>query len=364
MRPYGVLQSTGVRWFRDNVPGYALDIVATAVILVVGWYLSKLAVRLLGRTVARHFRRPSVTRTVLRSVRTAILLVTVSVAAVQIGWFRPGDVLISVTVFSAVSGVILAPIVGSVINGLFVLADQPFEIGDLIELADRGQRGFVEDITLRYTKMFTLDNTFIVIPNSTIRDRDVINHSAEDERTRLSLTLQVTYESNVERARDIMERAGRDVGDVISGGPNIRIGAARYPASPTCYIDKHAEHGVNLTLRYWAKQPYKLLTVRSKVNERIRAAVQEADDVSIAYPHQHLVFDETSGTADVRFHRSEGSVGEVGPTGGTADGEIQRGEGPEGDVPGGDAANGDASTGPSARESTPAPDSDDSRGPR
>jgi small-conductance mechanosensitive channel len=276
--------------------------------------------------VARHFRRPSVTRTVLRSVRSAILLVTVSVAAVQIGWFRPGDVLISVTVFSAVIGVILAPIVGSIVNGLFVLADQPFEIGDMIELADRGQRGFVEDITLRYTKVFTLDNTFIVIPNSTIRDRDVINYSAEDERTRLSLTLQVTYESNVERARDIMERAARNVDAVISGGPNIRIGAARYPASPTCYIDEHADHGVSLTLRYWAKQPYKLLTVRSNVNERIRTVVQDAADVSIAYPHQHLVFDETSGTADVRFRQSDGPVGGERGIGGTPAGDASCGD--------------------------------------
>jgi len=60
-------------------------------------------------------------------------------------------------------------IVGSVISGVFLLADQPYEIGDMIELADRNQRGFVDDITLRYTKVFTLDNTFLVIPNGTIR---------------------------------------------------------------------------------------------------------------------------------------------------------------------------------------------------
>ncbi|WP_375137277.1 MULTISPECIES: mechanosensitive ion channel family protein [Halostella] len=343
MRTYGVLQSTVVRWLRDNVPGYLLDTVAAALILVAGWYVSKLAVRLLGRTVARHFRRPSVTRTVLRSVRTAILLVTVSVAAVQIGWFRPGDVLISVTVFSAVIGVILAPIVGSIINGLFVLADQPFEIGDMIELADRGERGFVEDITLRYTKMFTLDNTFIVIPNSTVRERDVINHSAEDERTRLALTIQVTYESNVERARNLMERAARDVDDVISGGPNIRIGAARYPASPTCYIDEYADSGVNLTLRYWAKQPYKLLTVRSKVNERLRASLADAEDVAIAYPHQHLVFDETSGTADVRVSGAEGPADGEGRTDDPTDGERS--------PPGDEVADGGSASSPDADSS-------------
>jgi small-conductance mechanosensitive channel len=289
---------------QENVPGYVVDAGTAILILVVGWYLSVLVVRVLGRPVARRFRRPSVTRTVLRSIRITVLLVAVGAAAVQVGLFQPGEVLISVTVLTAVLGIILAPIVGSIINGLFVLADQPYEIGDMVELADRGQRGFVEDITLRYTKMLTLDNTFTVIPNSTIRERDVVNHSAEDERTRLSLSVLVTYESDIDRARTLMERAARDVEEVISGGPNIRIGGVRYPAAPACYIDEYADDGVMLTLRYWAKQLYKLLTVRSKVNEQFQVALEEVDEVTIAYPHRHLVFDDTSGTADVTLDGS------------------------------------------------------------
>ncbi|MFW6382974.1 MAG: mechanosensitive ion channel family protein, partial [Haloferacaceae archaeon] len=167
-----------------------VTLVLALAILVVGWYLSKLAVRLTGRTVARRIARPSVTRTVLRGVRASVLIATLIVIAGILGVSSP-EILLSVGVFSAVVGVILAPLVASVINGLFVLTDRPFEIGDLIEVADQGQRGFVEDITIRYTKIFTLDNTFIVVPNGEIHRRDVINYSAEDERTRLSLPLLV-----------------------------------------------------------------------------------------------------------------------------------------------------------------------------
>jgi small-conductance mechanosensitive channel len=53
-----------------------------------------------------------------------------------------------------------------------------------------------------------------------------------------------------------------------------------------------------LTLRYWLKQPYKLLVVKSEINENIWAELDDAD-VEIAYPHSHLVFDETSGQAQV-----------------------------------------------------------------
>lgn len=157
-------------------PGWQLVLAALVLGLSVG--LSKYVVRLLGRPVARHFRRQSVAQTILRFVRLSIILTGGGVAAGILG-FELGNIVLSVTVFSAVLGIVLAPIVGSIINGVFVLADQPYEIGDMIEL-DNGTRGFVEEINLRYTKVFTLDNTFLVMPNSNIRERDV---TAEDRRT-------------------------------------------------------------------------------------------------------------------------------------------------------------------------------------
>ncbi|WP_157533040.1 mechanosensitive ion channel family protein, partial [Haloferax profundi] len=173
----------------DFVPEYLLfpgwQFAAALLVLVLSVVVSKYAVRLLGRPVARQFTRQSVAQTVLRIVRLSIFFAGTVFAANLLG-FELGNIVLSVTVFSAVLGIVLAPIVGSIINGVFVLVDQPFEIGDMIELDD-GTRGFVDEINLSYTKIFTLDNTFLVMPNSNIRDRDVINYSAEDERTRMTL---------------------------------------------------------------------------------------------------------------------------------------------------------------------------------
>jgi small-conductance mechanosensitive channel len=278
------------------IPGWRL-LVATALILI-GVWLSKLLVRLLGRPVARRFRRQSVAQTVLRIIR----LLTFGIAfllAINVLGFRLGNIVLSVTVFSAVVGVILAPIVGNLISGLFILADQPYEIGDMIALDD-GTRGYVDEITIRYTKIFTLDNTFLVLPNSSMRDRDVTNYSAEDKRTRLSLPMLVTYESDVGAARDLMEQAAAKTDGVIRGGPDIRIGSARYPAKPTCYLDEYADNGVALRLRYWVENPFKLLTIRSAVQTELWQRIEDSDaDIEIAYPHQHHVFDDTSGQARV-----------------------------------------------------------------
>ncbi|WP_227353997.1 mechanosensitive ion channel family protein [Haladaptatus salinisoli] len=295
------------RWLGDvgsfPVAGVAVtDVLLAALYVLLGWYVSKLVVSLVGRQVARRFRRPSVTKTILRGIRGAILLVAMGFAAGRLN-LGSSEILVSVTVFSAAVGLVLAPIIGSVINGLFVLADQPYEIGDLIELVDdsapdAGTRGYVEDITLRYTKIFTLENTFLVIPNATMRERDVINYSAEDTRSRLSLQLLVTYEGDLQEARAIMERAARETPEVVSAGPDIRIGSARYPSDPVANIRDYADHGVLLDLRYWVKDPYNMLRVRSRILERIWDEIEDAD-VDFAYPHSHLVFDDTSGIARV-----------------------------------------------------------------
>lgn len=291
-----------VSWpFGTDLPAFVdFRIVAAVLCVVAGWYAGRLVVRLAGRRVARRFQRPSVTRMILRLVKAGGLIAGI-LAAVRVSGLGLGNIVLSVTVFSAVLGVVLAPLVGSVINGVFVLWDQPYEIGDMIELTDRGQTGFVEDITLSYTKVFTLDNTFIVIPNASMRERDVINYSAEDERTRLTLTAEVTYEGDLDHARALMEGAAASVDGVLAGGPDIRIGSARYPAGPRAHIDEFAGSGIRLKLRYWAREPYYLSRVRSNVQESIWERFEDVPDVEIAYPHMHHVFDETSGEAQVNL---------------------------------------------------------------
>ncbi|WP_418282599.1 mechanosensitive ion channel family protein [Halorubrum sp. DTA98] len=307
-------------WFADLPGARALFVL---IVFALGVVLSNFLVRLIGRPVARRFARQSVAQTVIRGVRAGTITATLLFALWAIG-VRFADLLLGTAVLSAVVGIILAPLIGNFINGVFILADQPYEIGDMIELDD-GTQGFVEDITIRYTKIFTIDNTFLVVPNGNIRERDVTNYSAEDERTRRTLDVLVTYECDVEEARRLIERAARDCEAVIDGGPDIRIGVARYNASPDCRVEEFGDDGVLLRLRYWVKKPYKLGKVQSDVNARIRALTADAN-VEMAYPHRHLVFDDTSGVARVGVDGDDGRDGERAETGDGDDTETGDGE--------------------------------------
>ena len=195
-----------VDWLGANLPNFVLAVL----IIVVGYRVSIAVKRYAGRPVYRWVGRESVASTILRLIKYTIILVS-GLFALRVSFgFSPTSLLLTATVFSAVVGIILAPLVGDIINGVFVLSDQPYEVGDMIEIVDTGQKGFVEEVTIRYTKIFTIDNTFLVIPNSEIRKRDVANYSAEDIRTRQSLELSVTYESDVSKARELLIKAARE----------------------------------------------------------------------------------------------------------------------------------------------------------
>ena len=306
-----------------DLPGASLLTVLASV--AIGVVVANFVVRLIGRPVARRVSRQSVAQTIVRGVRVGTIAAALFAGLDAVG-FQFENLLLGTAVFTAAIGIILAPLVGNFINGVFILADQPFEIGDMIELED-GTTGFVEDITIRYTKIFTVDNTFLVVPNGTMRERDVTNLSAEDERTRRSTDVLVTYESDVPEARRLVERAARDCDAVIDGGPDIRIGVARYMAGPDCRLHEFGDNGILLRLRYWVKKPYKLAKVQSDVNTRIRERLADAD-VEMAYPHRHLVFDDTSGVARVDAASDAAAVDPEGPAVATGADAAS----PEGDV--------------------------------
>ncbi|QAU11693.1 mechanosensitive ion channel family protein [Halorubrum sp. BOL3-1] len=294
-----------------DLPG--ADLLTVVASVAVGVVLANFVVRLIGRPVARRVSRQSVAQTIVRGVRVGTIGVALFAGLDAID-FPFESLLLGTAVFTAVIGVILAPLVGNFINGVFILADQPFEIGDMVELED-GTTGFVEDITIRYTKIFTLDNTFLVVPNGSMRERDVTNLSAEDERTRRSIDVLVTYESDVPEARSRVERAARECEAVVEGGPDIRIGVARYMAGPDCRLHEFGDNGILLRLRYWVKKPYKLAKVQSNVNTEIRERLADPEaDVEMAYPHRHLVFDDTSGVARVDADPDSAAVRESGPS--------------------------------------------------
>ena len=91
----------------------------------------------------------------------------------------------------------------NIISGIFILIFKPFKILDVIEFKD-GQKGTVEEITLRHTLIKNFENKRIIIPNSVISEETIINSNIEDEKIRKHIVFSISYDSNIDKAIDII----------------------------------------------------------------------------------------------------------------------------------------------------------------
>lgn len=91
----------------------------------------------------------------------------------------------------------------NIISGVFILIFKPFKIADVIAFKD-GQKGTVEDITLRHTIIKDYENRRIIIPNSVISEETIINSNIQDEKIRKHLLFSISYSSDLNLAIDII----------------------------------------------------------------------------------------------------------------------------------------------------------------
>ena len=92
----------------------------------------------------------------------------------------------------------------NIISGIFILFSKPFKISDVISFKDC-QIGVVEEITLRHTIIRDYENRRIIIPNNNISEETIINSSIQDEKIRKHVVFSISYDSNIDKAIEIIQ---------------------------------------------------------------------------------------------------------------------------------------------------------------
>ena len=100
-------------------------------------------------------------------------------------------------VIGIIVGFAVKDVAANFISGIFILIDQPFAVGDAIEIGDYG--GAVQKISLRSTELATWDGPVVSIPNSTMATTPVINYTVNLTR-RVDVTFSIAYEEDVDNA--------------------------------------------------------------------------------------------------------------------------------------------------------------------
>lgn len=92
---------------------------------------------------------------------------------------------------------------GNIVSGVFIVISKPYRINDRISMND-GQRGVVEDISLRHTVIRNFENQRIIIPNSIISNQVLINSNYADPKVCRLVTIGISYESDIDQAKSII----------------------------------------------------------------------------------------------------------------------------------------------------------------
>ena len=156
-------------------------------------------------------------------------------------------------------------------GGVLILILKPFVVGDYIVEDNNKNEGTVKEIQLFYTKLTTLDNRTIIIPNGMLTNNSLTNVTEKNER-KLDLKVDISYESDLRKAKDILRRL-IDAEERILKDEEIQV-----------FVHELGTSSVVLGLRVWVKaEDY--WDVRWKLLEDIKLTM---DAEGIVIPYQQV----------------------------------------------------------------------------
>ncbi len=173
-----------------------------------------------------------------------------------------------------------------VISGFTLMLDRPFRLGDRIQLVG-GQVGDVQDIGLRSTKIKTLDNQLLVIPNSDLCNTMVLNQAFPDRRVKGRINLGVAYGSDLEQAKRLLVTTTREVADVLADPP------------PEAFFTAFGDSALSLALFFWVDDYDKLFAATDQINSLILQRFRE-QGIEIPFPTRAVIMQSPEAPPPVR----------------------------------------------------------------
>lgn len=167
------------------------------------------------------------------------------------------------------------------ISGLTIIFDAPFRVGDNVVVD--GTFGTVDEITLRSTRLRTLNNEIMVMPNTQMINQKVINHTMKGI-LRIEIPFGIAYKEYPQEAREVV--LGLTEGD-------DRL----HPSfDPTVVVTALNDSSVDMVLRLFLNNPKQEIPIKAEYTERVFNALKAAD-IEIPFPHLQLFIDEAQAFA-------------------------------------------------------------------
>lgn len=259
----------------DKAVAFGLKLLAALTIYLVGAW----AIRKVKGFVARVFERKKTDAAIasfvqsIISIALTILLIIITIGAVGIDTTSLAALLAG---GGMAIGLALNGTVQNFAGGIMIIAFKPFKAGDYIQA--QGFEGTVTEVSIVSTKLTTVDNRSIIIPNG-ILSNGTINNYSQHQLRRVDWTVNVEYGTSVEEAKAVLM-------DLLKNDRRILNTASGAPAEPFVALSALSDSCVKFVMRAWVKSS-DYWDVNFEMNEKIYSKLPEKG-ISFPFPQMDV----------------------------------------------------------------------------
>lgn len=132
-------------------------------------------------------------------------------------------------------------------------------------------------IEVFYTRIHTVDNKIIILPNGTLANGHITNCTRSKER-RIEIPVGISYKSDIRQAKEVLMNVLENDADAIKDKECL------------AYVDSLGESCINMTVRCWVNTDV-FWTAKWRLTENIKYALDEAG-IEIPYPQMDVHIDK------------------------------------------------------------------------
>lgn len=269
------LWEQALTWLTDKGLSFAVNVIASAVILVLGWLAIKLIVNMVGKAVEKGGKKNTLFGNFIRNVTGKICWAVLIVVVLGKLGVDVGPIVAGLGVTGFILGFAFQESLGNLASGLMIAINEPFKIGDYVIVA--GLEGVVTKVDMMMTELATADNKKVVIPNKSAWGSPIVNFSALGRR-RVDIQIGIDYGCDVAKAIRIALETLPTVPGVLAD-----------PA-PAVFIAQLADSAVTLNIRPWSDGA-DYWNVYNDAQVAIKSAF-EKNGISIPFPQLTVHMDK------------------------------------------------------------------------
>lgn len=231
---YEYLGRTGVQFME-----FLGNCLIALVILIIGLKLSNYVVKLTKRVFERSKMDLMIQSFLLSCLRIGLKILVVFIAVQQVG-VQASSIIAVIGSAGLALGLSLQGSLSNIAGGVILLVIKPFQVGDYIIEDSSGKEGTVQSIGIMYTKLSSMDNKAILIPNGKMSSASITNVTNQDKR-RVDLVVGIEYKEDIKKVKDILSKVIESE-DVLLKEDPVKI-----------FVSEFRESCIDIGIRYWVR---------------------------------------------------------------------------------------------------------------